>query len=143
MNLSPITRRRLRVFRQHTRGFVCFWIFLMVFVLSLFAELIANDRPLLVHYAGGWYVPVLHDYPETTFGSDFLPMAADYSEPGVLAAIRAHGWIIWPAIPYSYDTIVTDIGRPSPAPPSWRNPLGTDDQARDVLARVIYGLRLS
>ncbi len=143
MRLSPVTRRRLRVFRQHRRGFVCFWIFLALFGLSLCAELIANDRPLVVHYDGHWYFPVLHDYPETIFGPNFMPMAADYTDPDVQRAIRAHGWMVWPAVPYRYDTIVADLGRPSPAPPSWHNLLGTDDQARDVLARVIYGLRLS
>lgn len=143
MTLSPVTRRRLRIFRQHRRGYVCFWLFLAVFGLSLCAELIANDRPLVVRYDEHWYFPVLRDYPETAFGSDFLPMEADYTDPDVQRAIRAHGWMVWPAIPYSYDTIVSGLGRPSPAPPSWHDPLGTDDQARDVLARVIYGLRLS
>jgi microcin C transport system permease protein len=86
---------------------------------------------------------VLRNYPETTFGADFMSTTADYTDPDVQQAIRAHGWLLWPAIPYRYDTVVTDLGRPSPAPPSWHNLLGTDDQARDVLARVIYGLRLS
>ncbi len=143
MRLSPVTRRRLSIFRQHRRGFACFWIFLALFGLSLCAELIANDRPLVVRYDGHWYFPVLHNYPETTFGTDFLPNAADYTDPDVQHAIRSHGWMIWPAVPYRFDTIVADLGRPSPAPPSWHNLLGTDDQARDVLARVIYGLRLS
>ncbi len=143
MNLSPISRRRLRIFRQHRRGFVCFWIFLAVFALSLCAEFIANDRPLVIRYDGHWYFPVLDNIPETTFGADFLPVEADYTDPDVRRAIETHGWMIWPAIPYRYDTIVTNIGRPSPSPPSWRNLLGTDDQARDVLARVIYGLRVS
>ena len=143
MRLSPLTRRRLAVFRAHRRGFVSFWIFLVLFGLSLFAEFIANDRPLLVRYEGHWYVPVLHDYAETTFGRGFLPTEADYTDPDVQRAIRAHGWMIWPAIPYSYDTIIKDVGRPSPAPPSWHDLLGTDDEARDVLARVIYGFRIS
>ncbi len=143
MSLSPVTRRRLRIFRQHRRGFVCFWIFLVVFGTSLCAGLIANDRPLLIRYDGRWYAPVLRDYPGTAFGPDFLPMPADYTDPDTRRAIRAHGWVIWPAIPYRYDTIVTGLGRPSPAPPSWHDLLGTDDQARDVLARVIYGLRVS
>ncbi len=143
MTLSALTRRRLAAFRAHRRGSVSFWIFLVLFGLSLFAEFIANDRPLLVRYEGHWYVPVLHNYAETTFGAGFLPTEADYTDPDVQRAIRAHGWMIWPAIPYSYDTIIKDVGRPSPAPPSWRNLLGTDDEARDVLARVIYGFRIS
>jgi microcin C transport system permease protein len=143
MRLSPLTRRRLAAFRAHRRGYMAFWVFLVLFTLSLFAEFIANDRPLLVHYDGHWYVPVLHDYPENTFGRSFLPTEADYTMPAVQRAIRARGWMIWPAIPYCYDTIAKDVGQPSPAPPSWKHPLGTDDEARDVLARVIYGFRTS
>ncbi len=143
MSLSPLTRRRLAAFRGHRRGWWSFWIFVILFVLSLFSEFIANDRPLLVRYDGQWYVPVLHDYAENSFGRRFLPTEADYTLPEVRRAIRAHGWMIWPVIPYCYDTIGNDVGQPSPAPPSWRHPLGTDDEARDVLARVIYGFRTS
>ena len=143
MRLSPLTRRRLTAFRAHRRGYTAFWVFLVLFTLSLFAEFIANDRPLLVRYDGHWYVPVLEDYPENTFGRNFLPTEADYTMPEVQRAIRAHGWMIWPVIPYYYETIAKDVGQPSPAPPSWRHPLGTDDEARDVLARVIYGFRTS
>ncbi|MDE2580903.1 MAG: ABC transporter permease [Rhodospirillales bacterium] len=143
MTLSPLTRRRLAAFRAHRRGYWSFWIFLVLFGLSLGAEFIANDRPLLIHYDGRWYVPVLHDYAETTFGPQFLPTEADYTMPAVRRAIRAHGWMVWPAIPYSYDTIARNVGQPSPAPPSWQHLLGTDDEARDVLARVIYGFRTS
>ena len=143
MSLSPLTRRRLAAFRGHRRGWWSFWIFVILFVLSLFSEFIANDRPLLVRYDGQWYVPVLHDYAENSFGRRFLPTEADYTLPEVRRAIRAHGWMIWPVIPYCYDTISNDVGQPSPAPPSWRHPLGTDDEARDVLARVIYGFRTS
>ncbi len=143
MSLSPVARRRLAIFREHRRGYVSFWVFLVLFAVSMFAEFIANDRPLLVHYDGRFYAPVLHDYPETTFGSDFLPTETDYTDPDVRHAVNAHGWMIWPPIPYHYDTIVKDLGRPSPSPPTWRNLLGTDDQARDVLSRVIYGFRIS
>jgi len=143
MSVSPLTRRRLAAFRGHRRGWWSFWIFVILFLLSLFSELIANDRPLLLRYDGQWYVPVLHDYAENSFGPRFLPTEADYTLPEVQRAIRARGWMIWPAIPYCYDTIANDVGQPSPAPPSWRHPLGTDDEARDVLARVIYGFRTS
>ena len=143
MSVSPLTRRRLAAFRGHRRGWWSFWIFVTLFLLSLFSEFIANDRPLLVRYDGQWYVPVLHDYAENSFGPRFLPTEADYTLPEVRRAIRAQGWMIWPVIPYCYDTIANDVGRPSPAPPSWRHPLGTDDEARDVLARVIYGFRTS
>jgi len=143
LRLSPISHRRLAIFRQHRRGYWSFWIFLMLFGASLFAEFIANDRPLLVRFDGHWYVPVLHDYSEDTFGSDFLPTEADYTDPDVQHAIEAHGWMIWPAVPFSYGTIVKNLPSPPPSPPSFKDPLGTDDQARDVLARVIYGFRLS
>ncbi len=143
MSLSPITSRRLAIFRQNRRGYWSFWAFAILFGASLFAEFIANDRPLLIRFDGGWYVPVLFDYSEDTFGSDFLPTEADYTDPDVQRAIDAHGWMIWPAVPYSFGTIVKNLPTPAPSPPSWRNPLGTDDQARDVLARVIYGFRLS
>ncbi len=142
-SLSPITRRRLAIFRAHRRGFWSLWVFLLLFVLSLFAEFLANDRPLLVHFAGHWYVPVLHDYSEDEFGSGFMPIEADFSDPDLNRAIMARGWMIWPAIPFSFSSIVKDLPSPAPSPPSWRNLLGTDDQARDVLARVIYGFRIS
>ena len=88
-------------------------------------------------------MPVLQDYSEDSFGSDFMPTEADYTDPDVQAAIKAHGWMIWPAIPYSYSTVVKRLPTPAPSPPDGKNLLGTDDQARDVLARVIYGFRIS
>ena len=97
---------------------------------------------MLISYDGGTYVPVLVSYPETTFGGDF-PTEADYTDPFVQELIAEKGWILWPPVRFSYDTIIRDLGRPAPAPPSARNWLGTDDQARDVLARVIYGFRIS
>ena len=143
MTLSPVTRRRFAIFRQNRRGYVAFWVFIVLFGITMFAEFIANDRPLLVYFKGEWYVPVLHGYSEDTFGDDFLPTEADYTDPDVQKAINAHGWMIWPLVPYSYGTTMKDMTRPAPSPPTWRNLLGTDDQARDVLARVIYGFRLS
>lgn len=143
MTLSPVTRRRIALFRANKRGFWSLWIFAVLFGLSLFAEFIANDRPLLVRFDGHWYVPVLQDYSEDAFGTDFLPTEADYTDPDLRKTIEAKGWMVWPLVPFSYTTSVKDLNVPSPAPPSWRNWLGTDDQARDVLARVIYGFRLS
>ncbi len=143
MPLSPITSRRLAIFRQNRRGFISFWLFMLLFAFTLPAEFVANDRPLLIRFEHHWYIPVLFDYSEDAFGSDFLPTEADYTDPDVERAINAHGWMIWPLVPFSYDTIVKNLSAPAPSPPSWRNPLGTDDQARDVLARVIYGFRLS
>jgi microcin C transport system permease protein len=143
VTLSPLTRRRLAAFRANRRGVVCLWIFLVLFTASLFAEFVANDRPLVLQYRGQWYFPVVADYPGTDFGPDFLPTETDYTDPAVKAAIRAHGWMLWPLIPYHYDTIVNNLPSPAPSPPTWQNWLGTDDQARDVLARVIYGFRIS
>lgn len=142
IRITPLTRRRLRNFRANRRGFWSLWIFLALFSVSLFAELIANDRPLVVSYDGALYFPVFVSYPETTFGGDF-PTEADYRDPFVQESIQAHGWAIWPLIPYDYQTINFNLTVPAPAPPSSANWLGTDDQGRDVLARLIYGFRIS
>ena len=139
--ITPLTRRRLDNFRANRRGFWSLWLFLVLFVLSLFAEFIANDRPLLVRYEGSFYVPVLRDYPETTFGGDF-PSRTDYRDPAITQLINQKGWIVWPLIPFSHRTI-TDAPGPFPAAPSGTDWLGTDDQGRDVLARLIYGFRIS
>jgi len=142
IRVTPLTRRRLANFRANRRGFWSLWIFLVLFVLSLFAEFIANDRPLVVSYDGRLYFPVLVDYPEAIFGGD-LPIAADYRDPDVARLIEAKGWMLWPPIPFSYSTINYDLPSPAPSPPSSVNWLGTDDQGRDVLARLIYGFRIS
>ena len=140
--LSPINRRRLDNFRANKRGFWSLWIFLCLFVLSLFAELIANDRPFLISFEGDWYVPVFNDYPETTFGG-FLETSTEYRDPEVVEMIKAKGWILWPPVAFSYDSINYGLPVPAPAPPSADNWLGTDDQGRDVVARMIYGFRIS
>lgn len=142
MRLSPLNRRRLESFRANRRGFWSLWIFLAVFFLCLPAEFIANDRPLLVRYDGSWYCPVFRSYPETAFGGTFQT-DADYRDPYVQSLIREKGWILWPPVPYSYETINYDLPVPAPAPPSRENWLGTDDQGRDVTARLVYGLRIS
>jgi microcin C transport system permease protein len=139
--ITPLTRRRIENFKANRRGFWSLWIFLLIFVTSLFAEFLANDRPLLVSYDGSLYTPVLHNYPETTFGGDF-PSETDYRDPAVIKLINEKGWMVWPLIPFSYRTI-TDAPGPFPAPPSATDWLGTDDQGRDVLARLIYGFRIS
>jgi microcin C transport system permease protein len=140
---NPLLQRRLRVFRSNRRGYYSLIVFTALFLVCLFAEFVANDRPLVIRYNGQFLFPVLQDYSEDRFGNDFLPTEADYSDPDVQKAIRAHGWMIWPAIPYSFDSTVKNLNRPAPSAPSWRNLLGTDDQARDVMARVIYGFRIS
>ena len=137
-----LTRRRWRNFRANRRAYVSFWIFLVLLVVTLPAELIANDKPLLVRYDGALYLPVFVSYPETTFGGDF-DSEADYRDPFVQELISAKGWALWPPIRFSYDTVNYDLDQPSPAPPSRQDLLGTDDQARDVLARVVYGFRVS
>ena len=141
--LTPLTRRRLRNFRNNRRAFVSFWVFLALFAVTLPAEFIANDKPLLIQYDGGYYFPVFAAYPETAFGGDF-ETEAEYREPDVQDLIRDKGgWMVWPLIPYSYRTVNYDLKVPAPSPPSADNWLGTDDQARDVLARAIYGFRIS
>ncbi len=142
LRVTPLTRRRLANFRANRRGFWSLWIFLLLFVVSLFAEFIANDRPIVVSYAGHLYFPVLADYPETTFGGEF-PTEADYRDPYVRRRIEAQGWMVWPPIPFHYDTINYALRSPAPSPPDAVNWLGTDDQGRDVLARLIYGFRIS
>ena len=187
LTLNPIQRRRLANFRSNKRAFWSLWIFLALFALSLMADIIANDKPLLIRYKSDFYTPIFTFYPETTFGGDF-ETEADYTDPFIHELIREEGdgWMIWPLIPYSYDTIVYEA-QPSPAPPNpplcapfrwvgingpvgiphWSsadedgwlmkvcdpandlsrsgriNFLGTDDQARDVSARVIHGFRSS
>jgi microcin C transport system ATP-binding protein len=142
VRLTPLAARRLALFRANRRGRASLWVFLLLLVVSLFAELIANDKPLVVSFDGHLYFPVVKTYPETTFGG-FLETDADYTDPAVRSLIEEKGWIIWPPIPYSYDTVVRDLPGPAPSAPTWQNWLGTDDQARDVTARLLYGYRLS
>jgi microcin C transport system permease protein len=142
VQLTPLTRRRLRNFRRNRRGFWSLWVFLVLFGVSLIAELIANDRPLLVRYDGGWYTPVLSAYPETAFGGTF-PTEAVYRDPAVQRLIEAKGWMWWPLVPYRYDTIDYAVTGTVPSRPSRAHWLGTDDVGRDVLARLIYGFRVS
>ena len=168
VRVSPLTRRRIDNFKANRRGYWSMWVFLVIFVLTLGAEFIANDKPLLVSYRGDLYVPVLVSYPETDFGGEFATEAV-YSDPFVQELILGRdvdgdgfiegcrpgdlsgdiagcpaGWMIWPLIPFSYDTLVTGADVPqAPAPPSALNWLGTDNTQRDVLARLIYGLRIS
>jgi microcin C transport system permease protein len=129
-------------FRSNRRGFWSLWIFLGLFTITVFAEFVANDKPLLVRYDSKFYFPIFYEYPETVFGG-FLPTEADYRDPEVAELIRAKGWMVFTIVPYSYDTINYNLPVPAPAPPSRDNWLGTDDQGRDVVARLIYGFRIS
>jgi len=142
MRLSPFNLRRWNNFKANRRGYWSLWIFLILFLLSLGAEFIANDKPLLVRYDGRWYTPIFVAYPETEFGGEFSTEAY-YRDPYVKDLIRKKGWMIWPPIRFSYQTVNYNLTVPTPAPPSRENLLGTDDQGRDVLARVIYGFRIS
>lgn len=164
MRLSPINQRRFANFRANGRGYWSLWVFLVLFVLCLFAEFIANDRPILARYKGEWLFPVLVDYPEEKFGG-FLAQT-DYRDPVIQKELEANGFALWPPIRFSYRTNNLDLPTPAPSPPTWlldeeqcrmiverkgltgcadleRNWLGTDDQGRDVLARLIYGFRIS
>ncbi|TCK30695.1 microcin C transport system permease protein [Ancylobacter aquaticus] len=165
--LSPLNQRRWANFKRNRRGWWSFWLFSVLFILSLGAEFIANDKPFLIEYDGGYYFPGLVAYPETTFGGDF-ETEADYRDPYLQNLIQEKGgWMVWPPIRYSYSTHNLDLPTPAPSPPTWMltdaqcapvveklgrtggcgalewNWLGTDDQGRDVLARLIYGFRLS
>ena len=142
LSISPLTQRRLANFRKNKRGYWSLWIFLALFLFSLPAEFIANDKPLLIRFQNNYYSPVLVAYPETVFGGDF-ETEANYRDTFVRALIENDGWMLWPLIPYSYNTINYNLQTPAPSPPSRGNWLGTDDQARDVVARLIYGFRIA
>lgn len=142
MALSPIARRRIAQFRKSRRGYISTWILAIIFLISLSAELIANDKPILVSYNGGFYAPVFKSYPETAFGGEF-ETEADYRDPVVQQLIEDKGWMLWPVVRYSYQTINYNLDQPAPSGPTSENLLGTDDQGRDVLARLIYGFRIS
>lgn len=143
LRITPLNQRRLHNFRKNRRGYWSMWIFVALFLLTLFAEFLANDRPLVVKFDGDLLFPVLTDYAETHFGGEF-ETAADYRDPFVQDLIaEKDGWIIWPLFEFSFDTINYDLPQPAPSPPSAENWLGTDDQGRDVMARLIYGFRIS
>ncbi len=170
--LTPINRRRWQNFKANRRGFWSLWIFAVLFLLSMFAELIANDKPIVASYKGEILFPVLINYPEEKFGG-FLAVT-DYKDPFIKQEIENNGWMIWPPIRFSYNSINKDYPRIQgnanqclgfPGPPPWAtsaelceapadqiaryqalgntNWLGTDDQGRDVVARLLYGLRIS
>jgi microcin C transport system permease protein len=166
IEISPLNKRRWQNFKANKRGYISLWVFAILFVVSLFAEFIANDKPFLVKYDGHFYFPAVVTYPETTFGGDF-ETATDYRDPFVQEKIAEKGgYMMWPPIRYSYDTHNLDLPTPAPSKPTWLltekecapvvqrkhltgcrdleyNWLGTDDQGRDVVARLIYGFRIS
>lgn len=139
---SPVNRARWFRFKANRRAWWSLWIFTIVFALSLVSELVANEEPLLIWYEGKPYFPLVQDYTELDFGGDF-DLMADYRDPYLQELIESNGWILWPPIPYAYNTINYDLPSPAPSPPTTENWLGTDDKGRDVLANVLYGFRLS
>ncbi len=143
MRVSPIQKRRWQSFKRNRRGYWSLWIFSVLFALSLVAELIANDQPILIQHQDQFFTPVFNEYTEVDFGGEFA-LPADYRDPYLQDIISEDGgWILWPLIPFSFDTINYELEQPAPSPPTSTNWLGTDDQGRDVLARVIYGFRIS
>ena len=169
VHLTPLDLRRLENFKANRRGFWSFWVFLALFFVSLSSEFIANDRPILAFYKGELLFPIFVSYPEEKFGGFYAH--TDYRDPTIAKEIDAHGWMLWPPIRFSYDTHNLDLPTPAPSPPTWLlskaqceaaaakvippgapnrgcrdiewNWLGTDDQGRDVVARLLYGFRLS
>lgn len=165
INLSPLNQRRWANFKANRRGYYSLWIFMILFVFSILAEFLVNDKPVLISYKGELLAPVFVDYPEEKFGG-FLPVT-DYTDPVNIEEIEANGWMIWPPVRYTYSTVNREIPRPAPSPPTWSlstneackkyddgasdsrctygnwNWLGTDDQGRDVVARLVYGFRIS
>jgi microcin C transport system permease protein len=142
MPLSPLTQQRWQRFRYNRRGYWSLWIFLVLFLLSLGAELIANEKPLLVHYQQRWMLPLLFNYSETDYGG-VLPTAADYQDPWLQQRIARQGWALWAPIRFSDSTLNFATQEPFPSPPSAQNWLGTDANGGDVLARLLYGTRIS
>lgn len=142
MKLNQINQARWQRFKTNRRGYWSMWIFLLVFIMSLGSELIVNDKPLLLRYDQHWYTPFLVNYPETTFGGDFKT-ATDYQDPLIRSNIEQHGWAIWAPIRYSYNSINFATEVPFPSPPSAQHWLGTNENGNDILAQVLYGLRVS
>ncbi|SEL47799.1 microcin C transport system permease protein [Kosakonia sacchari] len=142
LQLSYVNQMRWERFRHNRRGYWSLWIFLTIFVLSLFADLVANDRPLLVRYEEHWYVPLVKNYSESDFGGP-LATAADYQDPWLKKQLEEHGWALWAPVRFGARSINYDTTTPFPSPPSAQNWLGTDANGGDVLARILYGTRIS
>ncbi|MES2663148.1 MAG: ABC transporter permease [Pseudomonadota bacterium] len=143
IKLTPVQKRQLRAFRKNRRGYWSMWIFCILFIAACGAEWIANNKPLLVTYKDQWYFPLWNEYSETEFGGDF-DTEADYRDPYFIDHIKSgEGYMLWPFVRYDYRTINYDLPSPAPSPPTSENLLGTDDQGRDVFARILYGFRIS
>ena len=142
MKMFKINKRKMLNFKNNKRGLYSFYILLLMLIFTLPAEFIANDKPLLIKYDNNFYFPIIENYAETVFGGDF-ETTADYKDTFVTNLIKEKGWLVWPIIPFNHQTVNYNLNVPAPSPPSFENLLGTDDQARDVLARLIYGFRIS
>ena len=140
--MNALTKRRVKNFCRNRRGFWSLGIFAALFIISLFSEFIANDKPILIRYAGAFYLPIITAIPETTFGGDFAT-EADYTDSFIKEKIVENGWMIWPPVKYNYRTTDTELKKSAPTPPSKVHWLGTDDHGRDVVARLLYGFRIS
>lgn len=140
--MHPLTARRLALFKKNRRGWYSLWIFAVLCAVVMAADFIANDRPLVIQYQQQWYWPLWQDYPESTFGGSLIGLT-DYRDRFIQEEIQRHGFAIWPLIPFHYRTVNYDLPTAAPSPPTAQNWLGTDDQGRDVLTRLLYGLRVS
>lgn len=135
-------RNKILIFKKNRRAYWAFWLFAFIFVLSLLAEFIANDKPILLMYKGNLHFPIFVEYSDEHFGGNF-PTEADYRDPLIVKNINENGWKLMPLIKFSYNSIDYEIDKPTPTPPSKKHWLGTDDEGRDILARILYGIRLS
>ncbi len=142
MQLSDLNKRRWRVFKQNKRAYWAFVLFCIMFFVTLFSELIANDKPLIVKYKNNYLFPIVVTYTDKFFGGDF-DTEADYKDPFIVNNISQNGWMVMPIVPFSYNTVDYNLNQPTPTSPSFVHWLGTDDEGRDIFARIIYGIRLS
>jgi len=142
MRRNPANAHRWSQFKSNKRGYWSLWIFSILFLLSLVAELWINDKPIMVSYQQNWYFPIVQDISEDKLGGDF-DIVTDYRDPYMVQQIEKEGWILWPLVPFYYDSINFELTQSAPSPPSSINYLGTDDQGRDLLARLVYGFRIS
>ncbi|WP_372880325.1 ABC transporter permease [Psychromonas sp.] len=142
MRNNPVNADRWLRFKRNKRGYWSLWLFLLLFLASLLGELWINDKPIMVSYQQEWYFPIIEDVPENQLGGDF-DITTDFSDPYMVKQIEKQGWIIWPLIPFYFDSINFELTEPAPSAPNDINYLGTDDQGRDVLARLVYGFRIS
>jgi len=142
MRRNPVNADRWKQFKNNKRGYWSLWIFSILFLLSLVAELWINDKPVMVSYQQNWYFPIVQDITEDKLGGDF-DIITDYRDPYMVQQIEKDGWILWPVVPFYYDSINFELTQSAPSPPDNINYLGTDDQGRDLLARLVYGFRIS